>query len=303
MLLNSFLLILAAAIWGHGFIASRWTLVDYSPMWSNSFRYVLAGLMALPVLLYYRSYRRTRRELGITLIASLLLLAGMIFQVYGIKYTTVAKSGFLTTFYAFFVPIIGVLKHGRRFSKGYWGLLGLAIFGVALLCDLNVSSFNFGDFLILGCAFCFAAHIDYLGEYANLFDNGMEFNMLQCFFMGIIGLFLGLLVDGPFDWGPLVRSSSQWDGALSGFLVLAFLSSIIAFSIQVHGQKTIAPHIAGPLFLLESPFAAVFGYTFLNETLSPMNIFGCLVIVLAVVLIPVVERNSALTQPLVQSKH
>jgi drug/metabolite transporter (DMT)-like permease len=290
MLLNAFLLIFAAAIWGMGFIASRWTLVDYSPMWSNSFRYFLAALMALPVLLYYKSYKRTRRELGITLIASLLLLAGMIFQVYGIKYTTVAKSGFLTTFYAFFVPVIGVFKHGKRFSGGYWALLLLAIFGVALLCDLKISSFNYGDFLILGCAFCFAAHIDYLGKYANLFSNGLEFNMLQCLFMGLIAYPLGLLIDGAFDWQPLLHTAKDWDGALSGFLILAFFSSLIAFSIQVHGQKTIPPHIAGLLFLLESPFAAVFGYIFLDEKLSTMNIWGCVVIVVAVALIPLVER-------------
>ena len=45
-----FLLVLATFIWGLGFVGTRWTMLDYSAVWSNSMRFTIAGILSLPFL-------------------------------------------------------------------------------------------------------------------------------------------------------------------------------------------------------------------------------------------------------------
>jgi drug/metabolite transporter (DMT)-like permease len=78
---------------------------------------------------------------------------------------------------------------------------------------------------------------------------------------------------------------------LWGMFFLSIISSLIAYSIQIHSQKKIPPHIAGLIFLSESPFAALFGFIFLNEKLNLINIFGAILILLSVLLVPILGRE------------
>ena len=66
---------------------------------------------------------------------------------------------------------------------------------------------------------------------------------------------------------------------------------MISFTAQIVAQKKIPDHIAGLIFLTEAPFAAMFGFLILNETLNAMNLFGASVILLAVILVPALGRE------------
>jgi drug/metabolite transporter (DMT)-like permease len=284
---------MAAAIWGQGFVATKWVLQDYGPLWGNALRYLVAGAASLISLLLLKSWRRPKAYWLSGLWASILLMAGMLFQIYGLAYTTVSKSGFLTSFYAFFIPLIGVIFKKQRYPIGLWGLLLLALVGVALLCDLKFEGFNIGDGLTLLCALCFALHIDYLGKIAPQMTNPFEFNAIQCFLIALMSLALALLFLPIPDlaifgqWHEWYR----WGSVVMGVWFLGIFSSFIAFAIQVYGQRKLPAAIAGMIFLLESPFAAVFGYWQLGEKLSTLNIVGCLLVLFAVALIPFFWRD------------
>ncbi|MBP9682377.1 MAG: EamA family transporter, partial [Bacteriovorax sp.] len=60
MILNIFLLLLSTVIWGFGFIAARWTFMSYDPYWSTALRFILAGGLSLPFLLYKKSFWRKK---------------------------------------------------------------------------------------------------------------------------------------------------------------------------------------------------------------------------------------------------
>lgn len=294
MFFNSALLIFATAIWGLGFVTSRWLLDSYSPLWANSLRYILAAVIALPILYLFKTHRRSGQFLRFGLIASIILFASMYLQIVGLNYTTVAKNGFITIFYALFTPVLMMVFYKTKYNYRFWILVLLAMMGIGLMCDLKIENFNIGDFYTFLCAILFSFHIIYVDKISKYLTSALEFNLLQCFYMGIMGAVVALVWGEPTSFAPLLNWENLFvPSALSGLVFLSVFSSIIAFSIQVHSQKTITPHVVALIFLLESPFAAFFGYWLLGETLTPMNTIGAVLVVMAIALLPLVNRKKA----------
>lgn len=167
-------------------------------------------------------------------------------------------------------------------------LILMALAGMALMCNLEVKDLNVGDFLTLLCAFSAAFHIMYIGKVAAHIDSAIEFNFLQNFFVALFALTLAMIMKGQVSLAPLLHFESD---AVKGLLFLGIISSMISFSIQVIAQKKIPSHIAGLIFLMESPFAAVFGYFIFRESLNQMNVLGAILVMLSVVLVPVLGRE------------
>ncbi len=292
-LLNIGLLLFATAIWGYGFIATRWTLEGLDPYWSNSLRFGLAGILSLPILLYKKSFTRKNNILKKSFISSLFLLGILLFQTIGLSITTVAKSGFITTLYTLFIPITTMLIFKKQYRPSFWFLILMALMGMALMCNLELKDLNRGDGFTLICAFSAAFHIIYIGRVASSIESAIEFNFLQNFFVGVISLPIALICSGPFD----IMTALSTGKVIQGLLYLSVISSMISFTAQVTAQKKIPDHIAGLVFLMESPFAAVFGFLILGEVLNVMNLFGAGLIILSVLLVPVLGREVTAETP------
>lgn len=284
-----FLLIIAGMIWGMGFVASKWTLMAYGPFWSNGLRYLIAAVVSLPLFVFFKSWERNLKFWQQGLIAASFLFIAVAFQVIGLKYTSVAKSSFLTSLYAFFVPLILLATGKKKLSLSYWLLLGVCLIGIALLCNLKMTDFNLGDFYTLLCALFLSFHILYLERIAYSIKNGFEFNCMQCLLIGIFSPVVAYYFEGGISLNPLI-ANPLIPGPLAGFIILAVFSSVFAFGVQVYVQKILPSHIVAPLFLLESPFGAFFGFLFLKEGLNFTNIVGLLLILLSVASIPLNQK-------------
>jgi drug/metabolite transporter (DMT)-like permease len=287
LLINISLLLIATAIWGYGFIATRWTLEILDPYWSNALRFTFAGVLSLPLLLYKKSFTRKNHILKKAFISSLFLLGVLLFQTIGLSLTTVAKSGFITTLYTLFIPITTMFVFGKKYRSSFWFLILMALMGMALMCNLEMNDINKGDLFTLICSFSGAFHIIYVGHVANTIESPIEFNFLQNFFVGVLSIPIALIMSGPIDIGAAISHST----VLKGLLFLSIVSSMISFTIQVVAQRKIPDHIAGLVFLMESPFAALFGFLILGEMLNVMNLFGAGLIILSVILVPVLGRE------------
>lgn len=295
MYLQSIILTMAAMIWGFTFIATRWTLNDFSPLWTNSFRYTIAIIPSLPILLYYKSYKRPLKELIYAFNASLLLFLAMHTQTVGLKYTTVTKNSFITTLYALFTPVMAMYLYKQSFSKKYWGVVALALIGMAFLCNLTMSDINIGDIYTLLCAVIMAGHIIYIDRVLKYFDSSFEFNSLQCFFIGIYGFVFSTIWEGPINLAPLLRIDTILKPSpLAGMLIAGILSSFIAFSFQAYAQKKVPPHIVSIIFLMEAPFASFFGIMFLNESLTRNAILGAILVTLSALLVSQVSKQKVI---------
>ena len=287
MNLNILLLLLATSIWGFGFIATRWTLEAFDPIWANALRFSVAAIGSFPFLLYKNSFFRKNHILKQSFISSLFLLGILLFQTIGLSLTTVAKSGFITTLYTLFIPLISMVIFKKKFKPSFWFLVFLATFGMALMCNLEMKDLNLGDFFTLICSFSAAIHIIYIGKVANEIESAVEFNFLQNFFVAIISVPLAYFYKGSADFS----TGFQNEMALWGFFYLGIISSMISFTVQVVAQKKIPDHVAGLIFLTESPFAAFFGFIFFKEALNSMNLLGALLIILSALLVPFMAKE------------
>jgi drug/metabolite transporter (DMT)-like permease len=69
-----------------------------------------------------------------------LLLAGtLILQTWGLHYTTATKSGFITTLYVVFVPLLEALHLRRRISTGLWLCVLGAFVGTLLIVNVGLN--------------------------------------------------------------------------------------------------------------------------------------------------------------------
>ena len=62
-----------------------------------------------------------------------------------------------------------------------------------------------------------------------------------------------------------------------------FLSSGIAYTLQMVGQKYTNPIIASLILSLEAVFAALAGYIMLNEVMTSREFLGCSIVFLAII--------------------
>ena len=147
---------------------------------------------------------------------------------------------------------------------------------------------NIGDALTIICAFAASAHIIVIGGVHKKLGhdfNGFNFNTAQSFGAGFPTLLLALMIEpGTFKM-PVHVFEFAFTGSslpLIGFLSLTFCSTLIGFALQVRAQRVLSPSTASLLFLLESPFAALFAFIFLGEVMGLTQLAGGILILTAV---------------------
>lgn len=277
-------MIFAGALWGFGFVATVWALEAFTPVETLFFRFVIASIIGeiLYLIIKGPNFTSLREEILRALPAGLFLGGLLLLQTIGLKYTTATKSGFLTSLYVILVPLFNTWFFK---SSGNWKnyvLTSLALLGTFILVDANLTGINTGDLWTLGCSVFGAFHIIYIGRISNKVGNAFRFNNFQSAWC--------LLALTPL---LLTQERSAWNVTdlkpILGILCLGLGSSIIAFYLQIRTQKVLSDSTASMLFLLESPFAALFGFLILNERLSWFQASGALLILIASVLQIVVD--------------
>lgn len=282
-------LILAGVLWGYGFIATKWALVDFSVFDLIFYRYLIAFLVFefYLVLFHRHHFLSTLKECRLALWPGLLMASFIIPQTIGLQYTTATKSGFITTLYVLIVPLLNQTLFKVKIDRKFYGLAFLAVLGTIFLLDLFSATPDIvvGDLWTLGCAFMAALHIIVIGILIQKSKSAFRFNSFQNFWT-LICVLPFFLMQEKITW----HSSGflPWFGIIS----IAIGSSIIAFSIQIRAQKVLSPETASQFFLLESPFAFLFGYLFLNETLSAIQVIGAVIILTSTYLTLKLEQTS-----------
>ncbi len=266
-------LVLCGAIWGYGFIAVNAALEFFGPMWINNLRNFMAAAVALPVVFLIPKFR-AKFTLPLFLAAGApgtALALALVFQTWGMKYTSVTKSGFITTLYVLFVPIGMALVHKHRISIWHWAYVLLALLGTALMCNFewNGDGWNKGDALVLIAAILMAVQFLLIDRTASKFNAPFLFNTAQTVWGFLVTLPFALLLEGT-SLNLSRLGLSAW--AMMGFL--AWISTLLAFGVQVDAQKHLPPSTTSLLCLLESPFAAVFAVVFLSESQSVTQWIG-----------------------------
>ncbi len=208
------------------------------------------------------------------IICGLFLFLANCAQQTGIQYTTAGKAGFITAFYIILVPVAGLFFH-RRCGLLTWIGVGLALVGLYFLCITGDFSMEKGDGLLLLCAFLYTGQIMSIDRY-NWRVDAMKLSMIQFLMGSILGGIGMFLFEEPHI--PAILD------AAGPILYTGVMSTGVAYTLQIIGQKGLNPTLASLLMSLEAVFSVLAGYLFLHEVLSAREMLGCVIMFAAIVL-------------------
>lgn len=284
------ILMLAAIIWGMGFVAQRLTAAELGALTINGLRFLIGALVLLPWLLSRRKKVQPGAPAGWNaawkkiLFLGLILFAASGLQQLGLEYTTTANAGFITGTYVVLIPLILMLAGVERPGARVWLAAGMTALGLGLLSlgggeGPDWKSLNAGDGLVLVGAFFWALQVILVGRFVREVDLA-ALSVGQYAMVGALGL-LGSFFFTPEDWAGGLRLS------LEAWLAIAFLgviSTALAYTLQAMGQKVAPPADAAIVLSMEAVFAALFGWWLLGEGLQPVQVAGAGLIMVAVLM-------------------
>lgn len=277
------LLFLTSFIWGFAFIAQKLGSDYIPPFTFNFLRNLVAGIFLFFYLIFRRkksnkkidAYTKTETIRG-AIATGIVMAIAVSFQQIGVYYTTSGKAGFITSLYVVIVPIFAIFM-GKKVSKKTGISIILALIGLYLLTVKVEDGFsvNKGDILIFIGSLFFAFHILFIDYYSPKSDS-VKMSMLQFFIASFISFCLMILFEKP-DMNLILKG-------ILAILYLGIFSSGLGYTLQIIAQKDTDPTISSLILSLEAVFAAFFGFLFLKEVPIDREIFGGILMFMAIIL-------------------
>ena len=279
---NNLLLALTAFIWGSAFVAQSVGMDHVGPFTFNSIRSFMGGIVLLPVILILRrqSGRTNKNEKNGLLLWSggiccgITLAAASSLQQIGLIYTSAGKAGFITAMYILIVPVMGIFI-GKKAGMKTWIGVALAAAGMYFLCITDGFHIARGDFFVFLCAVIFSVHI-LLIDYFSPKTDGVALSCIQFFVCGILCAVPMLISERP--------KIAEIAGAWMPLAYAGVLSCGVGYTLQIVAQKNTDPTVASLILSLESVFSVLTGWVILGEKLSGRELFGCVLVFIAVIL-------------------
>ena len=292
---GALILLATSVIWGSAFVAQSAGIEKIDAFTFNAARSVL-GAAALFIFILIRDFvtgkhlteeerslrrRGNRNALIYGSILGVALCAASCFQQFAFYESTPGKIAFITALYMFFVPLIG-LFFGKRVPALIWVCIALGFVGLYFLCidPSKPFSINTGDLLALVCAFLFAIQILLVEKYAPLAD-GVKISCVEFAVSGIISAILMFIFERP----VMADIAASW----LPILYAGLLSTAIAYTLQIVGQKYCEATVASLMMCTESVFAVLTAALILSQVPTAREALGCGIMLAAIVLSQVGE--------------
>ena len=295
--MKKLLLLLAALIWGVAFVAQSVGMDYMGPFTFNGARFLMGSAVLVPFIVFRRKKnhheenKNKRTALIGGICCGLALCPAALFQQFGILYTTVGKAGFITTLYIILVPIAGIFMKKAPSGKVWIGA-ALAAFGFYLLCINEGFTLSRGDGLVFVSAMLFTVHILVI-DYFSPKADGVEISCVQFLTAGVISSIFAFIFEKP-----------ELSGFVDGIIPLAYagiMSSGVAYTLQVIGQRDTEPAVASLLLSMESVFSLLAGWMILGQALSTRELMGCGLVFAAVILVQLPGNEKSGNKGIVES--
>lgn len=298
---QSMLLLLTAAIWGVAFVAQSVGMDYVGPFTFNTVRSLLGGIVLIPCIVLLKRINvgskdtagaaehasgdpAGQRKVLLTggVACGVLLCIASNLQQFGIMYTSVGKSGFITAMYIVLVPVLGIFLKKKAGIK-IWCSVAIAVGGLYLLC-MTDSGFSIqkGDLLLLLGAVIFSYHILTIDYFSPKVD-GVKMSCIQFFTCGILSMVCMFLFEQP-QIGAILQ-------AWMPIVYAGVLSCGVAYTLQIVGQKGMNPTVASLILSMESVISVIAGWLILHQKLSGRELLGCVLMFAAIILVQLPERE------------
>ena len=290
-LFSNICLIVAALIWGTAFVAQTTGMEHIGPLTFTNLRFLIGGLIVLPLAVKEMpNFKKSlnKKLIIIILLTGLSLLMGTYLQQYALQYTKIGNAAFLTILYVPFVPIISRFILKKRIHWSIWVSVSICLVGSYYLTVGNSFEAQFADFLVVVCAIFFALHCILIDEYFEIVNAPFTLATSQFLLCFLYSLPFVFIFEDPSLKGIYME--------LFELLYVGVMSSGIAYTLQIFGQRYVKPSTAAITFSLEGVFGSLAAWIILSQMLTTIQIFGCFLILFGVLtaqLIPLVNKEAA----------
>jgi drug/metabolite transporter (DMT)-like permease len=295
---SDMLLLLAALIWGLGFVAQRLGMEHMGPFTFSAARFAVGSLVLVPLaLMPAREDAESSPVVSPTgapsmgllsggILAGVALFAAASLQQVGLVYTTAARAAFITGIYVVLVPLFGLFM-GVRTTRWAWAGAIIAVVGMYIMSSVNEGKTLLGDGLALVGACMWALHLLVLTRVAarNTRDS-IRLALLQFAVCAALCAAVAIVVE------PISMAGMR--AARLSILYAGALSVGVAFTIQVVAMRRAHPGHAAIILSLEAVFAAIGGWFFLRETLTGRQFLGCGLMLAAMLLSQLSKRDGVI---------
>ena len=287
---GSIMLVIATVIWGTAFVFQEEAAEFIGPFTLNCMRSIVGATVLIPVALIMKRLRVKRTGVPERLVTKSSVLGGICcgialaiaanLQQIGIVFNAEmaegdsGKAGFITAMYIIFVPIASVFGGKKlRFSMIAAVLLGvLGLYFISVKDGFTVSS---GDIYLLLCALAFTGHIMVVDHFVQKAD-GVTLSLIQFVTAAVISGALMFVFD---------RDTLSVSNILSAAMPILFcgvMSSGVAYTLQIVGQKYSEATVASLIMSLESLFCMVAACIFYTQVPSLREGIGCVIMLIAI---------------------
>ena len=267
-------LLLVTFLWGGTFLFTKLGLDDCTPSTFILMRFMIA--LSLSMIFFGRKLKGINRETLIQgIILGLLFGGGFVLQTYGLKFTSVSKTAFITGMTVPITPF--VFKLIQKTKIQLWSKIGVVVatIGLYVFTKPDFDNINLGDFLTLLSTFFWAFYITFMDKFTKgSSDNNKTHQLVILQFVAamlpaaLTLLFLELQ-DFRFNLSVNLISALAFNGILASFLVTIIHTSV---------QRYTTPVKAALIFSLEPIVANGFAIIFINEILSGREYSGAAIL-------------------------
>lgn len=285
-LIGSGLLLVAAFIWGSAFVAQTTGAEYVGPFTFICLRNILGTVVLLPVIftldrikkkngVYRKAEKKDYKKLFISgLLCGVALCLASVFQQLGIdEGTEPGKAGFITALYILLVPIFSIFMK-KKVRPVIWGCVAVSLAALYLLCVKEDNTIRLSDIYVLICAALYSVHILVIDRVSADID-GVRLSAVQFAVASAVSFLPMVIIEGV-----------DLDAILSAAPSIAYagiLSSGVAYTLQIVGQKKTEPTLASMIMSLESVFAVITSLVILHQVPSLRETAGCVLMFGAII--------------------
>jgi drug/metabolite transporter (DMT)-like permease len=283
-------LVLVSIFWGVTFPLIRGAMEQLTPIQFVGWRFTLALLAFLPLVL---ASRQARRSLPSVVVPGLLLglIAGLSYfaQTWGLQTVPAGRAAFITALNVVIVPLLAPLFRAGRPSALDFAAAFVATGGLYLMTvgeEGFGSGLGSGDLWVLVCATSYAVYLLVLQRVLRTERNAVALAFAQ---IAAIALIADVFLAAS---GTVRIPLSAW--VLAALVFCATLATVATFWLQARFQGQTTAQRAALVFALEPVFATAFAWMLLGETIGWIGALGGVLVLGAVAGVELVgSRESA----------
>jgi drug/metabolite transporter (DMT)-like permease len=258
-----------------GWIFSKESLAGLPPLLFIGTRFLLAGVL-LGVLSMPQLRELGWAQLRRAFLSGALFSAAMAFWILGLAHCAhMGEGAFIVSLGEVLVPVLARLLFRERPALGTWLALPVSLAGFGLLLLPNRFQVEPGQLWFLVSALLFA--LLYNVNSHVLHDVPVRaLSAIQMFVVGLLVLPVALCLEAwPESVAPAV---------LGWFAASVLIATTLRFFLLLYGQSLTSPSHAALILMLEPMFTAWAAAWWYGETMSGLQMLGCLLIFLALLI-------------------